>query len=113
MENASKALLIAGAVLIVILLIGIGMLIYSRSTGVVQTASDSMSSQEIQAFNSQFELYRGEQKGSAVKRLIATVIASNANYGSDSPKRIIITKSTSLPILSSLPSYERFSMVWE
>ena len=37
MENATKALLIAGAVLIVILLIGVGMLIFNSSTQPVQT----------------------------------------------------------------------------
>jgi len=79
MENASKALLIAGAVLIVILLIGIGMLIYSRSTGVVQTAAESMNSQEIQAFNSKFSPYEGTQKGSTVKTLMSTVIANNGS----------------------------------
>ena len=77
MENASKALLIAGAVLIVILLIGIGMLIYSRSTGVVNTASNSMNAQEIQAFNGQFTPYQDSQPGSSVRALINTVIANN------------------------------------
>ena len=80
MENASKALLIAGAVLIVILLIGIGMLIYSRSTGVIDTAASTMNTQEIQAFNSQFTPYEGEQKGSSVRALISTVIANNGTY---------------------------------
>jgi len=98
MENASKALLIAGAVLIVILLIGIGMLIYSKSTGVVQTASESMSAQEIQAFNSKFTIYEGTQKGSAVKRLLATVIAHNANYTLGSFKTILITNNSSVSL---------------
>ena len=80
MENASKALLIAGAVLIVILLIGIGMLIYSRSTGVIDTAASTMNSQEIQSFNSQFTPYEGTQKGPSVRALLSTVIANNGTY---------------------------------
>ena len=80
MENASKALLIAGAILIVILLIGIGMLIYSRSTGVVDIAAGSMNAQEIQAFNSQFTPYEGSQRGSSVRALISAVIANNNTY---------------------------------
>ena len=88
MENASKALLIAGAVLIVILLIGIGMLIYSKSTGVIDTAASTMNTQEIQAFNSQFTPYEGEQKGSSVRALISTVIANNGNYGEYSNKSV-------------------------
>jgi len=80
MENTSKALLIAGSVLIVLLLIGVGMLIYSRATGVVGTATTTMNSQEILAFNNQFTQYEGIQKGSTVRSLISKVIASNATY---------------------------------
>ena len=79
MENASKALLIAGAVLIVILLIGIGMLIYSRSTGVVDIAANSMNAQQIQAFNSQFTPYEGVREGVSVRTLINAIIANNAS----------------------------------
>ena len=80
MENASKALLIAGSILIVLLLIGVGMLIYSRATGVINMAATTMNSQEILAFNSQFTPFEGRQKGSSVRSLISKVIASNAIY---------------------------------
>ncbi len=88
MENASKALLIAGAILIVILLIGIGMLIYSKSTGVVDVATNAMNSQEIQAFNSSFISYEGSQKGSTVRALISAIIANNGTHTSDESKQI-------------------------
>ena len=91
MENASKALLIAGAVLIVILLIGIGMLIYSRSTGVVDTAASTMNTQEIQAFNSQFTPYEGEQQGSTVRAMLATIIANNGTYATQTSKIVSVT----------------------
>ena len=79
MENASKALLIAGAILIVILLIGIGMLIYSKSTGVVDTATNAMSDHEIQAFNTQFTPYEGIQTGSSIRNLVSVFISVFAN----------------------------------
>ena len=91
MENASKALLIAGAILIVILLIGIGMLIYSKSTGVVDVATNAMNSQEIQAFNSSFIAYEGNQKGSTVRALISAIIANNGTHKDDSSKLISLT----------------------
>lgn len=91
MENASKALLIAGAVLIVILLIGIGMLIYSKSTGVVDTAASTMNTQEIQMFNSQFSVYEGEQEIGSVKSLIQGIIANNATHKNDANKVVGIT----------------------
>ena len=80
MENATKALLIAGAVLIVILLIGVGMLIFNSSTQPVQTAVTQMSAQDKSIFNAQFENYAGVQNGTSVRTLLANVISSNAVY---------------------------------
>lgn len=79
MENASKALLIAGAILIVILLIGVGMMVFNGAQESIGGAMDTMSAQEVQAFNSQFASYEGSIKGTAVKSLIQAVIASNAS----------------------------------
>ena len=90
MENASKALLIAGSVLIVLLLIGVGMLIYSRATGVIDTAASTMNSQEIQAFNSQFTPYEGNQKGASIRSLISKVIANNATYKESENRQVYI-----------------------
>ena len=42
MENASKALIIAGAILISILLIAISMYIYNSAQGTIQNAGDKM-----------------------------------------------------------------------
>lgn len=41
MENASKALLIAGAILICIVLINVGMMIVSSATDVVDSSTDT------------------------------------------------------------------------
>ena len=56
MENASKALIIAGAILISILLISVGILVMNSTGNVtdqVKTSSDSMS---IQTFNALMRL---------------------------------------------------------
>ena len=79
MENASKALLIAGAILIVIVLISIGMLIVNSTNDGVDVATDIATSQAAQSFNSQFTKYAGTKvKGSTVKSLYETVVAANA-----------------------------------
>ena len=70
MENASKALLIAGAILICIVLISIGMLVLNSTTDVTEQVGDITASQAAQAFNNQYMNYDGMQKGSSVKRLI-------------------------------------------
>ena len=51
MENATKALLIAAAVLIAILIISLGIVIYNQASETVKSVN--MSSQEVQAFNDQ------------------------------------------------------------
>lgn len=78
MENASKALLIAGAVLIAILLIGVGMLIFNGASENMDSALTSMNQQQIQAFNAPFEQYIASQKGSQVRALIGNIINSNS-----------------------------------
>ena len=75
MENASKALIIAGAILLSILIIALGMRIYNSSTS--SAANADLSATEIASFNSTFESYEGSQKGSAVRQLITAVKSSN------------------------------------
>lgn len=76
MENASKALLIAGAILIVILLISLGIYIYSQAQQ--QVDSVNMDEQEILAFNNKFAPYLGTNiTGAQVNALLQQVIASN------------------------------------
>jgi len=77
MENASKALIIAGAILIAIVLIGVGVLLISNSQGIFNQGSTQLSSMEIQAFNSPFLAYEGKQTGSSVKELLRKISAQN------------------------------------
>ena len=79
MENASKALLIAGAILIAILLIAIGMMVFNSAKGVIDTSTSNMSDTEKTAFNKQFTVYDGVQSGSNVKELITKINTNNSN----------------------------------
>lgn len=88
MENASKALIIAGAILISILIIAIGMYIYTSSTGSIESAISSMDTQEIQGFNAQWSNYEGTKSGSQVKGLISTLIAHSNTY-EEEPEKVI------------------------
>ena len=77
MENASKALIIAGAILLSILIISLGIMVYNNAKNTVGSAN--LSKQEIQTFNSQWEAYVGSNKtASEVRTMIQAVIASNA-----------------------------------
>ncbi len=78
MENASKALIIAGAILIALLLVGIGVLLISSGTDITSRGTSGMQSQNIQSFNSSFTAYEGYKKGSELKNLQSAVTSSNA-----------------------------------
>lgn len=80
MENASKALLIAGAVLIVILLISVGIMIFNSSKGLFSSATTSMSQQEKSMFNTKFTMYEGPNvSGTQLRELIRAVITNNTD----------------------------------
>ena len=62
MDNASKALIIAGAVLIAVMLVSVGVMIYNNAVGVIDTGRDSMDRLSINMENSEFEQYLGTNK---------------------------------------------------
>lgn len=75
MENASKALIIAGAILLSILIISLGILIFSQAQDTIN--SINMSEQEIMAFNNKFTPYEGKVRGSQVNALAQAVLTNN------------------------------------
>ena len=78
MENASKALIIAGAILISILLISVGVLIMNSTGDTQKSVEDQSKSIAIRTFNSQFTPYEGEGiSASQVRALFSTINASN------------------------------------
>ncbi len=79
MENASKALIIAGAILISILLISVGVLIMNSTGDTQRSVEDQSKAIAIRTFNSQFTPYEGsEQSASQIRALKSTVNSSNS-----------------------------------
>ena len=78
MENATKALLIAGSVLIAIVLIAVGIKILGSTSGTVNQVESVSNAMEKSIFNSQYTQFEGEQKGTAVKKLINQAKTYNA-----------------------------------
>lgn len=83
MENASKALIIAGAILISIILISIGIMVVQSAGVIVEGGKTQLDAQQKQMFNSQFENYSGLQKGSSIRTLMGTVNTINSSYDQD------------------------------
>ena len=71
MENASKALLIAGSILIVILLIAFGMRIFNSTSDTTDSVETTMKTTEISTFNSKFADYAGSKKTVAQAKALA------------------------------------------
>ena len=82
MENATKALLIAAAVLIAVLIISLGIVVYRMASQTIDSVN--FSGQEITAFNDQFTQYQGQhRRGSEVNAMLNTVLASNMKSKSE------------------------------
>lgn len=79
MENASKALIIAGAILISILLISVGIIIMNAINDPVQQGAGAAESQAVEMFNSKFTGYAGVQTGNTVKSLITAIESTKAD----------------------------------
>lgn len=77
MENASKALIIAGAILISILIVGLGVIIYNNVADIAGDTS-GINQQAVSSHNSPIESYFGDQvTGSNVRALITYVNGIN------------------------------------
>jgi hypothetical protein len=76
MENATKALLIAAAVLIAILIISLTLVIYRQGANAVSGAD--LSETEAAEFNGKFTVYEGNNEStSQVNALLNTVFSHN------------------------------------
>ena len=107
MENATKALLMAGAVLIAILLIAMGMRIFNATSDTTHQTEVTMQTEQAQIFNGQFDAYIGTTlSASKATALQQKVKASNAvskshsingnilNYSIVSTKKYKVTVTT-------------------
>ena len=74
MENASKALIIAGAILLSILLISLGIMVYTNAKGTV--GETNLDSEEIQTFNTKISQYCGKNKSANDMNALMSVIIS-------------------------------------
>lgn len=81
MENASKALIMAGGVLIAILIISLFVYMFTSMSGVFQTQEDIKVVAEIEEYNKQYESYnRKLLRGTDIITLINKTISNNIKY---------------------------------
>ncbi len=90
MENASKALIIAGAILLSILIIGLGMYIYTQAAGAMDGAN--LDPQKAEAYNREFLNYAGTNvSGTRARSLYTAIAAHNRANSGDATLQIALT----------------------
>ena len=84
MENASKALIIAGAILIAILLISVGIIVMNNTNKPIDAAASQSDSQALEIYNAKFSAYIGaDQSAQSVKSLLTVAAAASVNVYKD------------------------------
>ena len=93
MENASKALIIAGAILIAILLISVGIMVMNSMNKPIDEIGTEADSQKAQMFNAKFTSYAGKDKSaSQIRLLLGEAIASKTTEKTKFANVILCTK---------------------
>lgn len=82
MENASKALMIAGGVLIAVLIIGLLVYMFASGGGLAKEKEQQELILQMKAFNEQYEAYnRSLLRGTDVISVMNKAISNNTKYG--------------------------------
>lgn len=91
MENASKALIIAGAILLSILIISLGIFIFNQASEI--TKSSNLSEVEVLNFNEKFTSFEGTNvRGSEVNSLLTRIVQNNVANQEDTSKQVKLTQ---------------------
>lgn len=98
MENASKALIIAAAILIAIVLITLG--VYVIGVGQDQIKNSGMSDIEVTTFNQKFTKYQGTQKGSTIRSMVQEVMSHNNSDEASDETMVTINSGNNQSIVS-------------
>ena len=103
MENASKALIIAGAILISILLISVGIVIMNAISEPVASAGDTAASMGAETFNSKFDTFAGNKVDYNTAKQAITAVLSTAS----GERKITLTGSAGSTTISSIADLNR------
>ena len=87
MENASKALIMAGAVLIALMVIALLVFFFNNIRDLQKTNLTSEEVQQIAEFNKQFDVYARDVYGSELLSLANKVVDYNKRERGDSGSR--------------------------
>lgn len=109
MGNASKTLIIAGAILLSILIITIGICIYNNSMNSTKSVvANKELEMQLMQFNKQYEMYEGIQSSNNVKQLLNMASQNNQVLcnSEDTKKLCVCIRTNSNTILSKVSNSE-------
>lgn len=91
MENASKALLIAGGVLIALIILAMLLAMFNSMSNIQKEQEEQTKIEQIAAFNSEFEAYNKKvMYGTDVITLINKVAENNKKYSTNNDYKITV-----------------------
>lgn len=96
MENAAKALLIAGEVLIGIVILSILSMVFQRALTVNESYQERMKKQEVIQFNVEYQQYITNQEKKIYAQDVVTLINKVSDWNNDKGNNVI-TLEISLP----------------
>ena len=85
MDNASKALIIAGSALIAVLIVSLGIAVFNSASNVAEQGRESVNSASVSAFNGQFEKYFGRSRTHDQALALSKLVKVN-NSNADNPR---------------------------
>ena len=91
MENAAKALLIAGGILIAIIILSMFLVMYNKMASLQKTQEEKTKMEQIAAFNAEYEAYNKKLMYGADVITLYNKVSQNNN---DNPHQIINIKVT-------------------
>lgn len=105
MDNASKALIMAGAILIAVALVSLGVYLYQSAAGKVNDGTRQVDASQMLMLNSEIEKFEGTIKGSELKQLVRLINADNKNQVFPTDLTITDTSKASISKSKSGDSY--------
>ena len=82
MDNASKALIMAGAILIAVMLISLAVLLFNQGQQIAQTSANGLSQYTINTHNRQFEKYFTGSGDSVTGAVVNSLCGEVRSYNS-------------------------------
>lgn len=107
MENATQALVIAGGVLIAVMIISLGIYLFSSASVISESYDATMSENDIQQFNNKFQIYSKKYKSDGAESEktfnLASEVVSAVNLAYSINKKNNYDKQASVDVIIDFP----------